>query len=799
MLLASCDVMRMVALGFLAGVCLLQTRSTLDAGPAAAGIALACVLLGALFGASARGWAGRYAIAACVVATACATGFAWAAQRAEWRMADALAHTLEGQDISVAGRITGLPQPLAGGWRFVFEPDAAPEGVPARIQLSWYENRRAPNPLPALQAGERWHFVVRLRPPHGFANPHGFDYEGWLLERAIRATGYVRADAELLDAAPSGVMQWVHRQRGVVRERILAALPEGEHAGVLAALAVGDQRAIAEADWTVFRNTGIGHLVAVSGLHVSLVGLLCGGLCSLAWRRAPGLALRLPVHKARALAALAGASAYALLAGLGLPVLRAWLMLAVAVLALLSGRRLAASRVLAAALLVVLVADPWAVLSAGFWMSFAAVAIILAVLGGRVRPPSGWRAALRVQLAISFALAPALLALFQSFPLVSPLANLVAIPAVSFVIAPLVLLALIVPVDGLFVLAHGATVMMMDVVRPLAELEHALWEQARPPPWLIAAGALAVAMLLLPRATPGRLAAPALLAGLALWAPPRPEPGAFVARTLDVGQGLAVHVQTHRHDMLFDAGPAYGMSADAGSRVILPYLRAHGVAALDLLVLSHDDIDHVGGASSLLEAMSVGTVLAGPHDADARWGAAWAAQAGAAGTARRCQRGQAWEWDGVRFEVLHPGGEVALAGSSRHDNDNSCVLRVLGPGGALLLTGDIGRNAEAQLIAREREGLESDVVLSPHHGSRSSSSQAFVAATSPEHVIHSAGRRNAFGHPHPEVLARWTQAGTRNWRTDSQGAVTAAFPARGGERVRIRAERTERTRYWHGR
>jgi len=127
------------------------------------------------------------------------------------------------------------------------------------------------------------------------------------------------------------------------------------------------------------------------------------------------------------------------------------------------------------------------------------------------------------------------------------------------------------------------------------------------------------------------------------------------------------------------------------------------------------------------------------------------------------------------------------------------VLRVLGPGGALLLTGDIGRNAEAQLIAREREGLESDVVLSPHHGSRSSSSQAFVAATSPEHVIHSAGRRNAFGHPHPEVLARWTQAGTRNWRTDSQGAVTVAFPARGGERVRIRAERTERTRYWHGR
>lgn len=791
--------MRIAAISFLLGVCLLQGRASLAGAGALAGAAMVLVLAAGVLLARVRPPSGRlprHQLALLLLAAAMVVaGFGWATLRAEWRLADELSGAREGVDLVVVGRIASLPQAVGNGWRFILDIEPAEAGIPRRVLLSWYGERGQAVALPAPRAGERWRLVVRLKRPHGFANPHGFDYEAWLLERGIRATGHVRGEAHRLDDAPQALMQWVHRLRGAVRERMLASLAEAPHAGIVLALAVGDQRSIPHADWEVFRRTGIGHLVAISGLHVALVGLFCGGMVGTAWRRIPALALRLPAQKARALAALAGATAYALLAGMGVPVLRAWLMLAVAVIALLSGRAQAPSRVLAIALLVVVAIDPWAVLAAGFWLSFGAVAVILAVLGGRVAPPRGWRAALRIQLAISLALAPLLLVLFNAFPLVSPLANLVAIPLVSFVIAPLVLLGVIVPVDAVLVLAHAATALMMSWVRPLAALELALWEQAQPPTWLLAGGLTAVGALLLPRATPGRLAAPALLAAMLLWEAPRPAEGAFRVRVLDVGQGLAVHVQTRAHDLVFDAGPPYGSEADAGSRVILPYLRAIGVRRLDHLVLSHEDSDHVGGAASLLRALPVDTVLAGRPEAGSRW---WPALK-ASTVVQPCAAGQKWTRDGVRFDMLHPRGDAAPSASRRHDNDGSCVLRVSAASGTLLLTGDIGVGAEARLLAADPAALESTVVVSPHHGSRSSSSAAFVDATLAAHVVHSAGHRNPFGHPHPQVWARWAEAGTRNWRTDSQGAIEADFDADADAGVTLRAQRVERPRYWHGR
>jgi competence protein ComEC len=797
--------MRMFALAFLIGVCLVQTRAALEGWAVAGTLALGAALVLRL--ALVRG-AARFpssigvARAVLTVAIAIAAGVAWSAWRAELRLADELRGELEGADRVVHGRIAGLPQAVDQGWRFVFEPDAGQDGLPRRVLLSWRVragNDGEPGVMP--QPGERWSFSVRLRRPHGFVNPGGFDYEAWLLERGIRATGYVRTPAIRVDDGPGTPMQRVDRVRAAVRERLLAAMPGREHAGLMVALAVGDQGGIATQDWEVFRRTGVGHLVSISGLHVALVGLLCGGALAMVWRRLPALALRVPAQKAGALAALAGASAYALLAGLGIPVLRAWLMLAVAVWVLFSGRAVAPSRVLAIALLVVLLVDPWAVLSAGFWLSFGAVAIILACVGGRVRVRTGWRGAVRVQLAISVALIPLLLAQFQSFPLLSPLANLVAIPVVSFLITPLVLLALPWPNAVLLVPADVVAGLMMKVLNWLAAWDQALWEQATPPPWLLAGGLVAVAVLLLPRATPGRLAAPALLGGLLAWQPARPLVGGFEAQVLDVGQGLAVHVRTRTHDLLFDAGPPYGSAVDAGSRVILPYLRGAGTHAIDRLVLSHGDVDHIGGAASVIGGVAVGEVLAGQPEAlggatrtssgrDARWPAAT--------ELRPCAGRAAWTWDGVRFEVLHP--VAALPSGQGHDNDASCVLRVSGPSGALLLTGDIGVTAEAALLARVQAGaLRSEVVVSAHHGSRSSSSPAFVDATLPAHVVHSAGYRNAFGHPHPQVWARWAAAGVRNWRTDAQGAIGMVFAADADEGVTVFAERERRPRYWHGR
>lgn len=793
--------MRIFSIAFLIGACLVQSRADLEgwavAGMAALGTA-ALLRIALVRRAGRLSFSRRVARSALSVAIAVAAGVAWSAWRAELRLGDELRGELEGVDRVVQGRIAGLPQALDQGWRFVFEPDAGQDGVPRRVLLSWRANANANAAAPAMPVpGEQWSFGVRLRRPHGFVNPDGFDYEASLFERGLRATGYVRDRAIRLAEGPGTLIQRVHRLRASIRARLLAAMPEGENGGLMVALAVGDQSGIPAQDWETFRRTGVAHLVSISGLHIALVGLFCGGAVSILWRRAPALALRVPAQKAGAMGALAGASAYALLAGLGIPVVRAWLMLVVAVWMLFSGRAVAPSRVLAIALLVVLVADPWAVLSAGFWLSFGAVAIILASVGGRVRARAGWRGAVRVQLAISVALVPLLLAQFQSFPLLSPVANLVAIPVVSFVITPLVLLAMAWPSAVLLVPADTVAELMMEALQWLAASDQALWEQAALPPWLLAGGLVAVALLLLPRATPGRLAAPVLLGGLLAWQPARPLAGGFEVQVLDVGQGLAVHVRTHSHDLLFDAGPPYGRDADAGGRVILPYLRAAGVRAIDRLVLSHGDVDHVGGAASVLGGAPVGEVLAGQPEASGAW-------RGAGGglrvpmKLRHCAHVAPWSWDGVRFEIIHPQTEALSVRS--HDNDASCVLRVAGAAGTLLLTGDISSAAEATLLSRLPAAvLRSEVVVSAHHGSRSSSSPAFVDATLPAHVVHSAGHRNAFGHPHPQVWSRWAAAGARNWRTDTQGAIGMVFAADPDEGVTVFAARERTPRYWHGR
>jgi competence protein ComEC len=778
--------MRMPIVAFALGVWALQHMPSLPA-PAVLGggvaMASAAAALVAWRMPHTACWPRRAAVA--LLAFAC--GFAWAGVRADWRLADALPMQWESRDVEVSGVVSGLPQPLDRAMRFVLAVESASAPVPRNIQLSWYAPRQG-GAVPELRPGERWRLTVRLKRPHGFVNPHGFDYEAWLLERNVRATGYVRADdanARLAAAVP-GAMHAVHRARAAVRARFAAALPDAPYAGILIALAVGDQRAIPNAQWEVFRRTAVAHVVSISGMHVSLVALAAGTLAGWAWRRSAWLMLRVPVRKAAVVAGLLAAAAYALLAGFGLPTQRALIMLAVGAAALLLGRETQGSRVMALALLAVLVADPWAVLSAGFWLSFGAVGVIVYVLSGRLATGPAWRSAVRLQLAITLATIPALLVLFNAFSLVAPLANAVAIPLVSFAIAPLALLAIVVPAHGLLALAHAVTVAMMVALEWFAALPFALWQQAATPAPPLAAALVGVAWLLLPRGTPGRAAAVLALVPLLSWTPPRPAAGEFRAVVLDVGQGLAVHVQTAMHDLLYDTGPPYGAAADAGSRVLLPYLAASGVKALDLLLISHGDSDHVGGAVSLLAGMPVRGMLAGLPDAHALF-----AQGPA--RARRCAAGQAWQWDGVEFEILHPPADDA---PSRKANDDSCVLRVSGAGGALLLAGDIEAGAEARLVARAGGALASAVVVVPHHGSRTSSTPDFVAAVGAAHAIHAVGNLNPHRHPHPQAWARWSAAGAHNWRTDAQGAIHVEVAA---GRVGLASQRARAPRYWHGR
>ena len=702
-----------------------------------------------------------------VLPAAFAAGFFWAALLGHVRMADWLAPQLEGRDLEVTGVVSGLP---AAGERSVrFELETESEGLPRKLLLGFYGEGE-------FHPGERWLLTVRLKRPHGNVNPQGFDYEAWLLERGIGATGYVRS--RRLIGSRDGFFDSIEKAREAVRERFRERLGATPAAGILAALAVGDQRAISGEEWRLFSRTGVTHLMSISGLHVTLVSGLAAWLVSFLWRRVPALTLRLPARKAAALAAIAAALAYTLLAGFAVPAQRTFYMVTVVALALWSGRMASPARTLALALGLVLVADPWAPLAAGFWLSFGAVALIFYVATGWTAPEGRLAQFGRVQWAITVGLATAALLLFGQLSVAGPLANAVAIPLVSAVVTPLALAAAVLPTQPLLDLAAWLVEWLLQFLEWCALLPGALWEQHAPPGWSVALALVGVAWLLAPRGVPGRACALALLAPAFAVVPPAPAPGSAWITAFDVGQGLAVMVRTARRTLLYDAGPAFGPEADSGGRVVLPALRAAGAPAVDLMVLTHEDADHIGGALTVLESVTVhGLASSLPH--------AHPLNTLVPGPTR-CAAGTRWEWDGVAFEFLHPG---AGAESARR-NDQSCVLRVAAHGSSMLLTGDIERAAEARII---KKNPKADVLLIPHHGSRTSSSPEFIAAVAPRWAVVTAGYRSRFGHPSGEVLERYRAAGAALMRTDLDGAVHVHLEPHG---LRVEGERRRAPRYW---
>jgi len=791
------------AVGFVLGAAWLQQQPTLPAAQWSWVLPMT-IALGL--------WAGvqpRRALRWLAVPAAFGTGFMWAALHAQLRLDDRLHPALEGRDVTVTGVVVALPSVSERVVRFEFEPESSAdaERLPHRLRLAWY--RDAPEEpavavgAPVPQPAERWRLTLRLRRPHGLVNPGGFDYEAWLFERGIGATGYVRTGRGGHDVRPGAgapvaplalgtrgrPLDRITRMRAAVRERFVRVLGERPAAGILAALAVGDQRAIANEEWRLFQRTGVTHLMSISGLHVTLVSGLAAWLVAAGWRRTGGAALALPARKAAALAAITAALGYTLLAGFAVPAQRTFFMVSVVAAALWSGRIAVPGRTLALALLAVVIADPWAPRAPGFWLSFGAVALIFYVA-------AGWRAAeprllqwLRIQWAITLGLAPAALLLFGQVSLVGPLANAVAIPLVSAVITPLALAAALLPVEWLL---HSGAWLVEQLLQFLEWCDAqplAVWQRPAPPLWAVLTALGGVAWLLAPRGVPWRIAGLALLAPAFAWPPPAPAPGEAWITTLDVGQGLAVLVRTARHALLYDAGPSYGAEADSGGRVVLPFLRAQGVTRLDAMMLTHADRDHVGGALSVLQATETDWIvssLEGVHPAlllaEAR---------------SRCLRGLHWSWDGVAFRVLHPPEDApSPSGRGRRANERSCVLEIRAGPHAMLLTGDIERGAEGALLAAAAQGggLRADVLLVPHHGSRSSSSAAFLAAVAPRWGLVPVGYRNRFGHPHPDVVRRYRARNTQLMRTDRDGAIEVRLAPPG---VVVRTARAAAPRYWH--
>lgn len=734
-------------------------------------------------------------------------GFFWAMALAQHQMHQRLPVSLEGQDFWLIGQVASLvreppaTQAVAAAdsfnrrtSQFEFVVQSAclrllPEQCEAdnrlmkgmRVSLSDYAG------LP-VSTGERWQLRVRVNRPHGFSNPGASDFEAVQFQRGITARGYIREtrfNKRLAEASPS-----VNTTRAALAAHIQqAGIPIEwtlKHTGLLTALVIGDHQGISGEQWDTFTGTGTNHLVVISGMHVSFMALTAWLFFNLVVRVSPTMLLIMPAQHWAALAAMLAALAYSLLAGFSLPTQRALIMIAVLMGSRLAGLAIAPTDSLLIAATLVLIKDPLAVTQAGFWLSFGAVASLFLAFFGHGQPAAshpGWRQQLNTawqrwvypQWVVSAGLLLPLILWTGQVSVISPLANVIAIPMVNLCVVPLALLGSIAVSIGIpyaswmLVIADVVLGWMMNFLQWLLSWTPGTWRPAVPGWDVMVLMAIASALLLVPRGLVPRWLALLMLLPL-LRAPEaaRPAPGLMWVRFLDVGQGLAIVVHTHRHTLVFDTGPPLGPDYDAGQAVLLPYLRWSGVAEVDRVIVSHWHADHSGGLESLLNEYP------------------------SPGQPMTCESGQRWQWDGVDFRVLHPGSSKH-AGSD--PNNSSCVLLIESNGQRVLLTGDIEEEAERRLLGEWPDVLAADIVQAPHHGSRSSSTPAFVAAVQAQWVIMSAGYNNRFDHPHPEIVSRYQQAGSQVEITAHSGAVL--FELGGTQPRLLERHRDTARRFWH--
>ncbi len=707
-------------------------------------------------------------------------GCLWALWAATERLDDLLPPALEGKDLTVEGIVVGLPQRFDRGVRFDFavEPAAMTGNIdlPAKVRLSWYYN-----PAP-VRSGQRWRLTVRLKRPHGMMNPGGFDYERWLFLHRIGATGYVRRSPgnRLMDERAGSLLSlW----RQTLADDLTSALADHPMSGIIKALTIGERSAVTPDQWRLFRRTGTAHLMAISGLHIGLVA----GLAFFVTRRAWSFSgiVRYPPPRVAAFAAFVAALFYAAIAGFAIPTRRALIMIAVIMGGVLFQRAIKPFHGLTVALLLIVLVDPFAVLSPGFWLSFAAVALILFALAGRVGSERYWHSAVRIQWVTALGLMPIVLLFFHQASLIAPIANLIAVPLISLLVVPAalagVLLLTVLPSAGRLLLAAVEWVLewLSQFLTVLSDLPFAQWTHSLIPLWVLPFACIGVLLLLSPRGIPGRWLGAVLLTPLIFVAVPRPDYGDVQLTLLDVGQGLSAVIRTAHHALVFDTGARYSDRFDLGSAVVAPFLRSQAVDKIDMLVVSHGDNDHIGGAEALLRLFDVEHILSSVPERMAYAGATF------------CRAGQAWDWDGVRFRMLSPR-QTPLS----DDNNNSCVLQIIAAGGTILLTGDIEQAAEQRLLQQYGKALASDVLVVPHHGSNTSSTAAFLKAVRPRYALVPAGYRNRYGFPSKSVMRRLGRQQSKVLNTANSGAIQVEINAQEGI-LQPQAYRRNDGKYYH--
>ena len=755
------------AVALLAGAVAVQTLSALP--PLWVDVALA---LGGLFLAVLRSrwrWLGFVLI-----------GAAWTMWRADLALSQRLPAALEGQDVVVTGTIRGLPRVQDDSTRFDLAVQTADQAghalaISGVLRLSWYDT------APAIAPCERWQLHLRLKRPRGLIDPGAFDFERYALSEGITATGYVREDAGNRAIGERGLC--VDRLRARISQGIADTLGPGSSADVLRALAFGDQQAMDEHEWAVARATGIPHLIAISGLHIALFAGFGVLLVRLLWKLAPHLTLRWPAPLIEAAASLSFAIAYAAIAGLGLPTRRALVMIGVLLAANFARRARAPVHGLAFAVIALLALDPLCVLSAGFWLSFVGVAWLMFCLGGRGERKHWWREMVGAQGVASLGLLPLTIWFFGQSSLIGPLANLIAVPWVCFFLLPITvvgaLLQLVLPGIGapLLQLAGFGMQGLWWLLERMAAWPGALWYFPEPGVWALMLALFGAAWVLLPRGMPARGLGLFLFLPLLLPARPPLAEGEFEALMLDVGQGLSFVVRTRDHALIYDAGARFPSGFDLGDAAVVPALHAIGVTHLDRLIISHGDNDHAGGTAAVLAAFPGVPVSSGEPER-------------LFVPALQCLAGESWNWNGVTFRIVHPHEPLSV-----RNNDRCCVIEVRSGDNALLLTGDITSAVEGEVAAALAPVVPHLVLQTPHHGSKTSSGAAFIAALDPQSALVSAGYRNHFNHPNPAVVARYADAHVDLLNTAQTGFVDFLFAPDALPRV-IERGRVDRHPYW---
>lgn len=678
-----------------------------------------------------------------------------------------------------------------------------------RLSVQW----KMPNPkwgvkntsqptvsIPEIIPGQVWDLTLKLKVPRGLKNPYGFDVEQWMMMQKIDGSGFVsQALPELTNESIWSFQILIAKLRYRISQKVIQSLgKDAPYSGVISALVMGDQQAISQEDWIVFNTTGIGHLISISGLHVTMFAAVGAYLANLLWRRTR-FPLKFPTQKFAALVGFISALMYTFLAGFQVPAQRTMLMVGVVGVYLFLYRVPKAFDIWWWALGIVLLLDPWAIFTPGFCLSFGAVAAILYAM-----PPqedskhvdidlifieklkNSFKEACRVQAVVTIALIPLTLWWFYQISLVSPFANALAIPIVSFLVTPLAMLGVLLPWwfgDACLWLAHSFFAILAWFLKPMAAFPWSIIYAAKPNGWLLATSLLGVIVVI----RPGRILDSwksrffGLLICILILLPKSwlfgndLSMGEFRLFVWDIGQGSAVLVQTKKHTLLYDTGPVSG-SFDPGKRIILPFLRASGVRVIDQLAISHQDADHVGGLVSILESFpvknSIGTIPI-DHPLHQQYIKNKV-------PISPCQAGHSWVWDEVEFYIWHPHAETTFEKKfhTGKPNEMSCVVEVRNQYHSVWLTGDVEKGAEREIVDRlNRQTNELSkihqrniVLMAPHHGSKTSSNPEFVQLLDPNIAFSQSGYKNRYNHPHPSVVARYDAMGIGLLDTNITGA-----------------------------